>query len=511
MADLFTKKKFDPSLCILTDRKLADVKRKPMEQLVREAIKGGVTLVQVREKDATTKDFVTEALKIKEVTDEYEMPLIINDRVDVALAIDAAGVHLGVHSMSVAMARKILGDNKIIGATVVDVDDAVKAQLDGADYLAYNAKITLDTIIQTYNKTEITKDTVMGLDGLRLLTSHPFIHRPLVATGGIDSNNAAQMIEVGCAGVAVVRGIFAAENVQEEAQKLVTIVKTALAKYWQPRINQINDTTLKLIEQFVRALTFLKRKCPLIHHMANMMTMNDIANATKFLGAVPLLAHAPNEEETAAAKADCLVLDLVTLDPYLVDSMLKAVQAADNQKVPIVLNCGGVGTTEYRTNSALSFLSKLNIAILRGNANEIPILLGEPETVEEKKKLNPLAIASRVAQKFNTTVVISGRQDIITDGARCILVNNGHHALTEIAGSGSIATALIGCFAAIMEDKVEAAALGMVCLGVAAELAAPDYIARGPYSFKVSLFDKLATLTPQIVQQMTRVCVFPME
>jgi hypothetical protein len=85
------------------------------------------------------------------------------------------------------------------------------------------------------------------------------------------------------------------QNDKQEAEKLSTIVKTALAKYWQPRLQQITDTTLQLIGQFVRALAFLKRKRPLIHHIASLATMNEVANVTKFIGAVPFLAHAPNE------------------------------------------------------------------------------------------------------------------------------------------------------------------------------------------------------------------------
>ena len=197
--------KIDYSLYLVTDRSF--LKDKSIKEAVEEAIKGGVTLVQVREKDASSRDFYKVALEIKEVTDKYKIPLIIDDRIDIALAVDAAGVHLGQSDLPLKKAREILGKEKIIGISVGSVSEAKEAERDGADYLG------IGTIFFTGTKKDIK--TPIGLEGLTEIVRS--INIPSVAIGGIDQHNVKSVMSSGTNGVAVISAILGKKNIQKAA------------------------------------------------------------------------------------------------------------------------------------------------------------------------------------------------------------------------------------------------------------------------------------------------------
>lgn len=169
-------------------------------EVVEAALQGGVTLVQLREKNAETGAFVKTALKLKKLLKLYNVPLIINDRIDVALACDAEGVHLGQSDMPLPLARKILGPDKIIGISASNVDEAMVAEQGGADYIGAGA------VYDTPTKTDT--GMALGLNGLKAITEAVKI--PVVAVGGMKAHNALAMRQHGAAGVAVVSAIMAA-------------------------------------------------------------------------------------------------------------------------------------------------------------------------------------------------------------------------------------------------------------------------------------------------------------
>lgn len=177
---------------------------------VEAAVKGGVTLVQLREKDAETGVFVSVAQKLKTLLDAYGVPLLINDRIDVALACNAHGVHLGQDDMPLALARRILGPDKIIGISAGTVAEALTAKEGGADYLGVGA------IYATPTKTDA--GTPLGPDGLKQIAAQANI--PVVAIGGIKACNAALMRQNGAHGVAVVSSIMAADDPMRAACEL---------------------------------------------------------------------------------------------------------------------------------------------------------------------------------------------------------------------------------------------------------------------------------------------------
>jgi len=205
----------DYSLYLVTDRGLA--RGRSTFDIVKAAVSGGVTCVQLREKDCSTLEYIEQALAIKNFLGEREVPLIINDRLDVALAVAADGVHLGQSDMPLEMARKIAGPSMLIGISAESVQDAVQAEKGGADYLG------VSPIYATPTKT----DTVfpLGLEGLREIKKRVKI--PLVGIGGLNKFNAAEVIRNGADGVAVVSAIVAAEDPGTAAINLKQIIVEA--------------------------------------------------------------------------------------------------------------------------------------------------------------------------------------------------------------------------------------------------------------------------------------------
>lgn len=205
----------DLSVYLVTDRTLLSGRQ--LVDVVAAAVEGGVTCVQLREKDTPAREFVSLAEELLKVLRPAGVPLIINDRIDVAVAADADGAHVGRDDVPAAAARKILGPDRILGVTVATPDEALKAAEEGADYVGASA------VFATPTKTDT--GTPMGIEGLwRLCEVSPV---PVVAIGGVNAENAAEMIRAGAAGVAVVRAIMAAPDPKAAAQQLREIVEKA--------------------------------------------------------------------------------------------------------------------------------------------------------------------------------------------------------------------------------------------------------------------------------------------
>jgi len=204
-------------LYLVTDRALS--LGRPLEEVVLAAVRGGVGMVQLREKEASTRLFIEEAERIKRLLAPYGVPLLINDRVDVALAVEADGVHIGQQDMPYPLARKLLGKRAIIGLSVETVEQVREAEAYNVDYLG------VSPIFPTPTKT----DTVgaWGLEGLaevRRLSRHR-----LVAIGGLNATNAESVIRAGADCIAVVSAICSAPNVEEAAATLRRTIEAALA------------------------------------------------------------------------------------------------------------------------------------------------------------------------------------------------------------------------------------------------------------------------------------------
>lgn len=178
---------------------------------VETACRSGVTIVQLREKNLTTNQYYQLAKQVKEITDAYQVPLIIDDRLDVCLAVDAAGLHIGDDELPVSVARQVLGPGKILGVTAKTVKRALEAEESGADYLGTGA------IFPTTTKENAP---ITRISTLKTICQRVAI--PVVAIGGLTSENIDQLIGTGIAGVAVVRDLMQAEDIEAKTQALLT-------------------------------------------------------------------------------------------------------------------------------------------------------------------------------------------------------------------------------------------------------------------------------------------------
>jgi hydroxyethylthiazole kinase len=246
-------------------------------------------------------------------------------------------------------------------------------------------------------------------------------------------------------------------------------------------------------------LRTLRERKPLVHQITNYVVMNETANATLALGALPVMAHAREEVEEMVGLASALVLNIGTLSPPWVEAMLLAGKAANTGRVPVVLDPVGAGATRYRTETAKRILAEVDVAVLRGNQGEVATLVGVAAEVRGVESIGaggePAEVARTAAQALGVVASVTGQVDHVSDGSSVLAVANGHELLAAVTGTGCMASALTGCFLAVKrEASLEAAAEALATFGVAAEDAARD--ARGPGSFHVRLYDALANLDP---------------
>ena len=255
-------------------------------------------------------------------------------------------------------------------------------------------------------------------------------------------------------------------------------------------------------------LRALRERKPLVHQITNYVVMNETANATLALGALPVMAHAREEVEEMVALASALVLNIGTLSSQWVEAMLVAGKAANANGVPVVLDPVGAGATRYRTETARRILDEVKVTVLRANQGEMATLVGiqaEVRGVESGAVVGEPADLARVAARnLGLVASVTGVVDHVSDGDRVIAVANGHVLLAQVTGTGCMSSAITGCFVAVKQDAaLEAAAEALAAFGVAGEDAADG--AKGPGSFHVGLYDALAGLDPDTLDSRARI------
>ena len=255
----------------------------------------------------------------------------------------------------------------------------------------------------------------------------------------------------------------------------------------------------------VSDLAAIRERKPLVHQITNYVVMNETANATLAIGALPVMAHAPQEVEEMASAASALVLNIGTLSDEWIEAMIAAGLAANAAGVPVVLDPVGAGATEYRTDTCRRLLEVLELAVVRGNSAEIATLAGRPAEIRGVEAIGANGgpdLAREAAKSLGCVVAVTGPVDHVSDGEIVNSVANGHELMATVTGTGCMSTAVTGCFLGVQPHALTAATGALVAFGVAGEDAAES--AKGPGSFHVALYDALYALDPETLDSRAR-------
>ncbi|GAB7348831.1 hypothetical protein MBLNU459_g7541t1 [Dothideomycetes sp. NU459] len=480
----------DYSVYLVTDNTPAILGQKDIVEVVRAAVEGGATIVQLRDKTSETAELIRIAKKLHAVTKPKGVPLLINDRVDVALA---AGVE------DLASARKLLGNDAIIGVTANSLEEAEIAAKGGAEYLG------VGTVFATPTK-ENTK-SIIGTAGVRdilasLAESAP--HVKTVCIGGINAKNAQRVIYQ-CAstkksldGIAVVSAIMAAADPKKAAAELCTLVSTPppfAASVSAPKLSPEDFVTR------VPALTRrLAEKKPLCHNMTNLVVQNFAANVALAVGASPIMSNNSLEAPDLASFGGSLVINMGTTTTEGRSNHLSAMAAYNAVGGPVLLDPVGAGATQSRRDGVAALMRGGYFTVIKGNESEIRTVSGATGfrqqgvdsgasalTIDDRARL-----VKQVAARERNVILMSGETDVVSDGKRTLKISNGHAWLGEITGSGcTLGTTIASYLAVEREDNLLAAVAGLLHYEIAAERAARKESVKGPGTFVPAFIDEL--------------------
>ncbi|PFN25492.1 hydroxyethylthiazole kinase [Bacillus cereus] len=259
------------------------------------------------------------------------------------------------------------------------------------------------------------------------------------------------------------------------------------------------------MREISKVVDLVRESNPLVHNITNVVVTNFTANGLLALGASPVMAYAKEEVAEMASIAGALVLNMGTLRSEEVEAMLLAGKSANMNDVPVLFDPVGAGATSYRTEVARSIPAEIDLAIIRGNAAEIANVINERWEIKGVDagtgNGNVVSIAKQAADELNTVAVITGKEDVVTDGEKTVLIRNGHPILTKVTGTGCLLTSVIGAFTAVEKDYVKAAVAALTFYGVAAELAAAKTVEKGPGSFQIEFLNQLANTTSDDIEK----------
>ncbi len=251
----------------------------------------------------------------------------------------------------------------------------------------------------------------------------------------------------------------------------------------------------------------IRKLSPVIHNITNYVVMNTTANALLAIGASPVMAHATEEMDEMVGIASALVVNIGTLSREWIKAMFKAAERATLRNIPVILDPVGAGATAFRTETAQEFIKAFRPSIIRGNASEIMSVYessGSTKGVDSAKASHDAVSAGMsINEDYGSVVCISGETDYVIDSGRTVKIRNGHQMMTKVTGLGCTATALCGAFAAVSENRAQAAAHAMAVMGIAGEIAVER--AAGPGTLQVFFYDALYNLTIDGIEQRLKV------
>ncbi|EEQ31612.1 thiamine-phosphate pyrophosphorylase [Microsporum canis CBS 113480] len=474
------------SLYLVTDSTPKILGDRDLCSVVEQAVKGGVTIVQYRDKHSDTRELIETAAKLHSITLDHGIPLIINDRVDVAIAVGAEGVHLGQDDMDIYVARKMLPKGTIIGVTVSSIEEAQAAVESGADYLG------IGTVHATPTKTN-TK-SIIGTAGVKHILNHvsSISHNVgTVAIGGINLNNAQRVIyqsqgtTKGLDGVAVVSAIMAADDPQAAAASFLEKLSQNPAFATIPITPRENEESLLLngVNSLVRKVAIFN---PLCHNMINYVVANFAANVALAIGASPIMSGYGLEAPDLAKNNGALLINMGTLNNESMDNYLQAIRAYNETGNPVVLDPVGAAATQLRRQSVKTLMQGGYFDLIKGNESEISYIYGYTGGHQVGVDSGPRCV-----------VLLTGSTDYLSDGSRTVAIRNGHPLLGQVTGTGCAIGTITAAFLAVeRHDKLLAVLSALLMFEVAAERAASNGV-KGPGSFVPALLDELYSLRTQ--------------
>jgi len=505
----------DYSLYLVTDTTPPILGTRELRDVVRAAVKGGVTIVQHRDKTADTASMISMSRSLHAITQKAGIPLLINDRVDVALAIGAEGVHLGQDDMPLATAREMLGNDKIIGITVNTKAEAEAAVRGGADYLGVGTMFSTATkkdtkgIIGTAGTQEIL-EAVAGWErevGRRVQT---------VSIGGINLSNVQRVIyqsqapSKGLDGVAVVSALIAAQDPQVAAGKFRELIASReeapfATLVYPPEVQSEDLLEAYLGRDIPAVLKRVQETKPLCHNMTNLVVQNFAANVALAVGGSPIMANDGNEAPDLAALGGSLVINMGSATPHAIEQACLALAAYNAAGGPVLFDPVGGGATASRRAAAQKLLAAGYFDLIKGNESEILSVSATSGSTPQQKgvdsgdsDLSPSAkarIVRDLAARRRNIVLMTGKEDYLSDGSRVFVIKNGHPYLGRVTGTGCTLGSTIAAMLAVeKQDKLLAALTGLLVFELAAEKAAEIPSVAGPGTFVPHFIDALADI-----------------
>lgn len=503
----------DYTLYLVTDSTPAILKGKHLPTVVKQAIAGGATIVQYRDKTSPTRDLIDTAKELHAITKAAGLPLLINDRLDVALAVGCEGIHIGQDDIPLVTARRLLGPDAIIGVTANCVSEAVTAAQDGADYLG------LGTVFSTATK-EDTK-SVVGTAGVRsmlnALSEKGLGKVGTVCIGGVNESNVQRVmyqshgLEKGLDGVAVVSAIVGPKDPRAAAKELKKLIKEPppFARTEQPFDRPLSVATIE--EEVPKIVKTLGKTKPLCHNMTNLVVQNIAANVALAIGASPIMSNNGLEAPDLAKLGGSLVINMGTVTPEGLENYLIALKAYNAVGGPVVFDPVGAGATQQRRDTVKKLMAGGYFDVIKGNENEIRTVAGTRGGEQQKgvdSGTSTLSIQQKrhlvetLARQERNVVLMTGKQDVVSDGHRTFVISNGHELLGEITGSGCCLGTTIASFLAVYkDDRLMATIAGMIMFELAAEMAAEAHNVKGPGRFVPAFLDALYSIRKSPMSQ----------
>lgn len=483
-------------LYLVTDSDLLVSSARSLEDHIEQAVLGGVNVVQLREKEASTRDFIIQAKALLKICHKHKVPLVINDRVDVALAVGADGVHIGQDDMNCVEARKLLGPNVFIGVSVNNLQEARQAVSDGADYLGVGA------VYDTMTK-KLTKPT-MGPSGVReileyLSTLDHYVSA--VAIGGLNAANIERVMFASSLparkldGIALVSAIMTSSEPRRTASGLKALL-TSTPAFAHPQTTSVQSSDE--LHKLPALISRIRQSRPLIQHMTNNVVKNFSANVTIAVGGSPAMSEAADEVEDFANANGALLVNMGMLSSSAVDVTIRAAQLNNKVGNPCLFDPVGAGASSFRRAAAKRYLDESHFDVVKGNEGEIRACAGLTSTqrgvdnITTSPILERIDLASSLARQCHNIVVVSGVEDIVSNGQYSVVVEAGHPWLGEVTGSGcSLGSVIASALAVNRNDQFSATVAAVVLYGLSAEHAAAKKDVNGPGTFIPAFIDSL--------------------